>query len=184
MPKRTKRAPTPPAPPAPAPALPTQAELLAKQTADSKAAFLEAYRSTCNVTLAANLTGIARRTHYDWLEHDAAYALEFRDAVDEAADALEHEARRRALEGNRRYKFNKDGTPICHPDQYGENPENGKLGIVGQFKAYVEHEYSDTLLIFLLKGARPEKYADHHKHSGTGKNGAVLLEAIVAGPAE
>jgi hypothetical protein len=33
---------------------------------------------------------------------------------------------------------------------------------------YVEHEYSDTLLIFLLKGARPEKYRERAdvRHSG------------------
>ncbi len=27
---------------------------------------------------------------------------------------------------------------------------------------YVEHEYSDTLLIFLLKGGRPERYRENY----------------------
>lgn len=33
---------------------------------------------------------------------------------------------------------------------------------------YIEHEYSDTLLIFLLKGARPEVYRERAdvRHSG------------------
>jgi hypothetical protein len=36
-------------------------------------------------------------------------------------------------------------------------------------------EYSDTLLIFLLKGLRPEKYRERFEHSGPGKGGAILV---------
>jgi hypothetical protein len=60
------------------------------------------------------------------------------------ADQLEQEARRRAHDGVRK--------PVY---------QGGKR--VG----YIQ-EYSDTLLIFLLKGLRPEKYRERFEHSGAG----------------
>jgi hypothetical protein len=50
-----------------------------------------------------------------------------------------------------RYKFLKNGKPIVHPVTH---------------EPYYELEYSDTLLIFLLKGIRPEKYRERFEHSG------------------
>lgn len=144
--------------------------------------------SVATVSGAAAIAGVGRRTHYDWLEQDREYAAAFDDAVEVAADRLEVEARRRAVEGLVRYKFNKDGTPVWHPDCYGSDPNapEGKETEyspkpTGAFRPYFEREYSDTLLIFLLKGARPAKYATQHKHTGSGKKGAILLEEIVAG---
>ena len=90
------------------------------------------------------MAGIHRETHYWWLKHDPAYAVAFAQAEEKAADALEAEARRRAINGVLRYKFDK-GRPIT-------NPETGE--------PYYELEYSDTLLIFLLKGARPGRYRE------------------------
>lgn len=130
-----------------------------QQTAINKAKFIEAFAGVGNVSAAAKLAGVGRRTHYQWLKDDAAYAEAFADAVDEAADRLEVEARRRAVNGI--------VEPVFH-----------KGVQVGTIK-----KYSDTLLIFLLKGARPDKYAERHQHSGKGKGGAILLEDIVGGPA-
>jgi hypothetical protein len=39
----------------------------------------------------------------------------------------------------------------------------------------VVREYSDTLLIFLLKGARPQKYRDNVRQEVSGPNGAPLI---------
>lgn len=129
-----------------------------------KRAFLAAYARTGNVTQAAAAAGITRRTHYVWLHEDGpdgdAYREAFERAEEEAADWLEAEARRRAVEGVVRYKFDKKGNPLRHP-------------VTGE--PYYELEYSDTLLIFLLKGARPDKYADRQKHEVTGKNGAPFV---------
>jgi hypothetical protein len=130
------------------------------QTAINKAKFIEAFSATGNVSAAAKLAGVGRRTHYDWLKEDEAYKVAFADAVDEAADRLEVEARRRAVTGNVK--------PVFH--------KGVQVGTV--------REYSDTLLIFLLKGARPEKYSERHVHSGKGKRGAILLEDIIAGATE
>lgn len=138
-----------------------------------KRAFLAAYAQCGNVTQAAEAAGIPRSLHYKWLEQEGpegdAYREAFAQAQEEAADRLEAEARRRAVEGVVRYRFTKDGDPIRHP-------------VTGE--PYYELEYSDTLLIFLLKAARPEKYADRTKAEITGANGApfyvVLQEGLPA----
>lgn len=128
-----------------------------------KRAFLAAYARTGNITQAAAAAGITRRTHYVWLdaegEEGEAYRAAFEDAKEQAADYLEAEARRRAVEGLVRYRFNRAGNPLKHP-------------VTGE--PYYELEYSDTLLIFLLKGARPDKYADRTRTEITGRDGAPL----------
>ncbi len=110
-----------------------------------KRAFLAAFAETGRVDKAAEAVGIHRGTHYKWLRDDPDYPERFRQAEQEAARTLEDEAVRRATEGLRRYKFDKQGNPLI-------NPETGE--------PYYEHEYSDTLLIFLLKGILPEKYKE------------------------
>jgi hypothetical protein len=132
-------------------------DVVAATTAASKAKFLEAFVQLGNVAAACAEAGVGRRTHYDWLKDDG-YKAVFADAVDEAADLLEGEARRRAMRG-------------VQETVYHQGVECG-----------MRTRYSDGLLVFLLKGARPEKYAERHKHTGTGKGGSILLETLVAGP--
>lgn len=105
-------------------------------THPKKRAFLAAYSECGTITRAAEIAGIERKTHYDWLKADAVYAKACDAAYEQAAERLEEEARRRAVEGVQKPVFYK-----------GE-----KCGVV--------QEYSDTLLIFLLKGAKPDKYAE------------------------
>jgi hypothetical protein len=129
--KRSKPAPAP----RPKPQAPT--------TAGSQRAFLLAYANTGNVRAACEAAKVHRRTHYKWLE-DPAYSAQFEDAKVDATDALEREARRRALEGVLEPVF-----------QIGE-----KVGSIRKF--------SDTLLIFLLKGLKPDTYRERvdTRHSG------------------
>lgn len=110
--------------------------------------FLEAFALVGNVTDAANEAGIDRGLHYDWLKSDPEYAARYAQAAERAVDALEREARRRAVVGTEE--------PVYHL---------GKP--VGSIR-----KYSDVLLIFLLKGARPEKYRDRWEL--TGANGKPL----------
>jgi hypothetical protein len=98
-------------------------------------AFLAAYRRTGVVTRAAAAVGIARETHYDWLEEEG-YREEFRAATIEAGAVLEETAIQRAVDGWEE--------PVYH---------DGK--VVGTIR-----KYSDTLLIFALKGAMPHKYRE------------------------
>ncbi len=119
-----------------------------------KRAFLGAYAECGSVAKAAKTAGISRRSHQLWMKASGpgadAYREAFAEAHEMACDMLEAEARTRAVEGTRRYKFYR-GRPILDP-RTGE--------------PYFEHDYSDTLLIFLLKGARPEKYRERYEHSG------------------
>ncbi len=95
----------------------------------TKAAFLAAYALSGNVSEAAAAVGIKRQTHQAWLEDDHLYRHKFAAARDEAIDALEAEARRRALHG-------------VEEDVYHEGR------VVGTRRVY-----SDVLLMFLLSRA-------------------------------
>ena len=115
----------------------------AVQSRRHKKPFLDAFRSCGNISHACRLTGVGRQTVTDWRKADSAFAAAYLEAELEAADLLETEARRRAVEGTTRVKFGPKGEPLI-------DPETGKY--------YAEREYSDTLLIFLMKGANPQKY--------------------------
>lgn len=107
-----------------------------------KRAFLEAFATTGIIGAAAEAAGIHRSTHYDWLDTDPDYATEFHHAELAAAEALETEARRRAVDGV--------DEPVFYEGQ-----------VVG-----TKRRYSDTLLIFMMKGAMPHKYRERFEHSG------------------
>jgi hypothetical protein len=130
-----------------------------KLTPKKRAAFLAELARTGNVTLAAQEAKVHRTHVYQWRESDPDFAVAWDAALDQAADLLEEEARRRAYEGVPRLKFNR-GKPIMVPvvgaDGLTVRDKDGNVEMV----PYIEHEYSDTLLIFLLKGIRPEKYRE------------------------
>jgi hypothetical protein len=100
-----------------------------------KTDFLAGLEEYGNVSRAADAAGIWRSTAYDEREKSPRFAADWDRALDLGTSALEDEARRRAFEGVEK--------PIY---------QGGSL--VGQVQ-----EYSDTLLIFLLKAHRP-KYRD------------------------
>lgn len=119
-----------------------------------KRAFLAEYAQCGNISRSARAAGIERSSVYQWQEHDEAFSVAMRQAEIEAVEVLEEEARRRAHDGVRK--------PVY---------QGG--GLVGHVQ-----EYSDTLLIFLLKGLKPEKYRDRYdiKHSGSvGVGGGDVL---------
>ncbi len=127
---------------------------MARKIAHSKkqAAFLTAYALTGNITTAAIAAQIDRKRHYEWLNNDlnGTYAAAFAAAREQAADLLEQEARRRAVEG------------WDEPVFYQGEP----VGAV--------RKYDSTLLIFLLKGIRPEKYRERAAVEHTGKGGGPI----------
>jgi hypothetical protein len=123
-------------------------------------AFLAAVAKTGNITRAAAIAGCSRQRHYQWLYRIEEYEKAFADAMDQAADLLEAEARRRAVEG------------VIEPVFY----QGATVGAI--------RSYSDTLLIFLLKGARPEKFRDRHhvEHSGKIDGGSSDALSLLADP--
>ena len=133
---------------------PTRPGSRAAEAADrqrKQAVFLVAFAEHATVAAAATAAHVGRRTHYDWLEADDAYAAHFKDVEEGVTEALEAEARRRAQHG------------IDEPVHY-----QGK-------KVDTIRRYSDTLLIFLLKARRPEMYRERVDHSLTGPNGGPLV---------
>lgn len=101
-----------------------------------KERFLEAYAELGTITHAAEAAGVDRRTHYRWLEDDETYKEAFLAAEEAVADLLEREALRRAIEGTERIIYHQ-GEPVG-----------------------AERQFSDTLLIFLMKGHKPDKYRE------------------------
>jgi hypothetical protein len=126
-----------------------------------KVAFLAAYANTGNVSAAARITGTPRPTHYRWMATDKDYAAAAVVALDEAADRLEAEALRRASQGWEEPVYGK--LP-------GKDTGSGRVGTI--------RKYSDTLLIFLLKGARPDKYRERWQGELGAKDGNPLAFTI------
>ena len=86
---------------------------------------------------------VPRREINALLQSSRKFASAFQEAMDEAADMLEAEAWRRALEGVAE-PFVRSGKPVFDPST-GE--------------AITVRRYSDTLLMLLLRGSKPGKYA-------------------------
>lgn len=125
------------------------------RTAKTREAFLLALEDTANVSKACKRAKLPRRSAYDWRDDDADFAAAWDAAVDRGTDALEDEAVRRATEGTLKPVFYK-----------GE-----KCGSI--------REYSDTLLMFMLKARRPEKFKERSERQLTGKDGGPIQHAQV-----
>ena len=126
---------------------------LHRVTPKKKAQFLDALAQTGNVRQAAKAVGFSANRFYVHRRQDPPFAAAWEEAMQHAMDiVLEPEAIRRAVEGVEKAVYYQ-GEPV---------------GTV--------REYSDTLLIFLLKGGKPDKYKDRREvfHRGT----IALLEKL------
>jgi hypothetical protein len=112
-----------------------------RNTAHLKRVFLDDFAVWGNISRGCRITGVSRNTIYDWLEKDEQFAMLYEQAKISAVESLEEEARRRAVEGVEREK------PVIYKGE-----------IIG---TTTEIHYSDTLLIFTLKGLAPHKYRDN-----------------------
>lgn len=108
---------------------------------------------TGTISAACRAAGVDRTSHYRWLETDPEYAAAIRDAEQQFIHKLEAEMYRRGVEG------------VDEPVYDG-----GKL--VGH-----KRKYSDTLLIFALKGAAPAKYKDNPANL-TVNNNTLIIEHV------
>ena len=112
--------------------------------------FLLKLEETASVRRAAKLSKVPRRTVYDWLEKDESFEKEFEKSRQISVYALQDEAVRRAFEGTSK--------PIY---QGGK-----KVGTI--------REYSDTLMVLLLKGNLPDKYKDRFSGELSGQGGGPI----------
>lgn len=114
-----------------------------------QAAFIKELCRTGNVSSACRKAKISRTVAYEDREADPVFGAAWAEALEVAVEALELEARRRAEKG------------VLEPVYQG----GVRVGAV--------RRYSDTLLIFLLKAHKPEKYTQ--RADVTINGGAPLL---------
>lgn len=130
---------------------------LTRLTREKKEEFLPLYRRLRNVGKAAQKLGVSRQALYQARESDTEFDEQWTAITQDIAEDLEAEAYRRAHDGCRKPVFYK-----------------GKK--VGTIK-----EYSDTVLIFLLKAYNPQKFRELYKHEVTGPNGMPIPMKFVVG---
>ena len=122
-----------------------------------KSEFLANFKEGRYICAAARKTGVNPSTVWDWRQDDEEFCKAFdamRILVEQQIIAkLEAEADRRGFSGVVRGIYHK-----------GE-------------RVAEEREYSDTLLIFRLKGLSPEKYRERHELSGPG-GGAIPVKLV------
>jgi len=125
-----------------------------KPSKRKQANFLAKYALSGNITRAAEDSGIDRGSHYLWMEDDEDYQEAFGKLNLHVCGMLEDEAIRRAVEG----------IDKC-------------VGYDGDDEPIITTQYSDTLLIFLLKGFMGNKYKDRTEVSGP-NNGPLQYQVV------
>jgi transposase-like protein len=109
----------------------------ANGTDEAKEKFLDALSECGNISRAAKLAGIPRRTLYNWRDEDEEFQRLWDKAAAYGTDALEDEAIRRAYEGV-------------------EKPVYYQGAVCGSVQ-----EYSDSLLALLLKARKPDRFREN-----------------------
>lgn len=132
--------------------------------------FLDVLSKTGNQTEALRLSGMRRADVLARKRDDPDFAEAFNEAVAVSNDALEAEARRRAVEGVEELVI-QSGSPVYERDAKG----NILCDEIGQPIPVKKKVYSDKLLETMLKANMPEKYRENVKvdHAVTG--GVLLL---------
>ena len=121
-----------------------------KRTPQKDGKFLATLAKTADVTVSAKAAGYSRRSVYEWREIDDTWRGNWEAAWHRGVDAMEEEARRRAIDGVNKAVYHK-----------------------GQIVGY-EKVYSDNLLMFMLKARRPERFRENSSVEYSGKGGAAL----------
>ena len=123
-----------------------------KLTPKKKELFLKHLAETGSVTLSTQAIGTPRTAPYDLRPRDPEFVRAWDMALEAYAEKLEREADRRAMEG------------IVTKTIYDEDGK--KIDEVRYF--------SDTLLIFRLKGLKPKMYKDRVEIGGDQDNPIII----------
>jgi hypothetical protein len=114
-----------------------------KLTRERQERFVKALGETGIVSAAVAIAGTSRTRVYELRKHDSGFASAWDEAEEQAADALEAEAWRRAVDGV--------PEPLVSAGRVVRDDDGQPLAI---------RRYSDNLLLALLKARRPEKFKD------------------------
>ncbi|WP_148707815.1 helix-turn-helix domain-containing protein [Komagataeibacter melaceti] len=115
-------------------------------TRDARNIFIEHLRKTGNISASARHAGVSRTTVHRWRAAEPEFAERWDDAEEEGIDALEQEARRRAIEGDEEY--------VVSMGQLVRDPKTGEY--------LTTRKRSDGLMTLLLKAHRPEKFRERY----------------------
>ncbi|WP_419729538.1 hypothetical protein [Lichenicola sp.] len=126
--------------------------------------FLNTLGKTGNASAACRASGLSRRQLNMLKQRDPVFATAYSEALDEAADVLEAEAWRRALEG------------IPHPVMKAGQPVFDQ----STGEAVTVQRYSDPLLVLLLRGCKPAKFAQRTAASGAAPDPYAAIREIAA----
>lgn len=121
-------------------------------TADWAPVFIGAIMEGAHVRRAAQLAGVNASVPYTRRKTDEEFRQAWKEASDIGTELLEQEAARRAFHGTLK--------PVFH--------KGVRCGAI--------REYSDTLLIFLLKARNPAKYREG---ADAGKGGSLVLNVNI-----
>lgn len=125
--------------------------------------FLRAFAHRGIVLEGCRAAGVSRDAVYHWRETSEWFSTLYDIAVEEAADRIEAEAIRRAVDG------------YDEPVIYQGMPTTVVDPVTGEQRQLTVRKYSDALMALVLKGARPEKYRENHKVEVEGGAGGVLI---------
>ena len=112
-------------------------------TRECQERFLKALAETGIVSAAVEIAGTSRTRVYELRKRNPGFAAGWEDAEERAADALEDEAWRRAVDGVQE--------PLVSGGRVVRDDDGQPIAI---------RRYSDALMIALLKARRPERFKD------------------------
>ncbi len=133
------------------PGHPLDREIIPERTLAKMRRLVAALQETGIVRAACEASGIAKRNHFYWMQMYPRYRAMTRQALREAAEKLEMEARKRAIEG-------------VVESTHTKRDAKGNVVAV-----HVVRRYSDRLLELLLKAHMPRKYRERSSVEVSGK---------------
>jgi hypothetical protein len=135
-------------------------------------AFLKSFALCGSITRAAKAAGVDRSQHYEWLKSREGYREEFAEAMSQAAAVLEDEAVERATKGV--YEPCVWQGQFVFPTKSVIDKKTGEERKITGKIPFGVWKKSDTLLMFLLKGLKPERYRDRVTAEVSGPEGGPI----------
>jgi hypothetical protein len=140
-----------------------------RMSLEKKRLFLRAFARRGVVLDGLSAARVSRSLIVEWRKQEWFDVL-YQAAVDEAADRIEAEAYRRAVEGY--------DEPVVWQGMLSTVVD----GETGEEKPLTIRKYSDALMQTMLKGARPDRYRDNHHVQHEGGAGGVLIVPAAIDP--
>lgn len=137
---------------------------------DRQCRFLRAFAISGIIMHGCKAAGVSRGAVVVWRRDSEWFSMLYELAIEEAADRIEAEAIRRAVDG------------YDEPVLYQGMPTYVIDPVTGEERQMTVRKYSDQLMSLVLRGARPSKYRENHKVEVESTSGGVLIVPGVIDP--